>query len=90
MLKCTDSWPRVEFSYTELSSYLFAFGVAHLVPMRHLLLARRVVSQREPADHLLLALQRLLVIHGRHQGHVGQLEERHLDGHNSGQWRAIR
>ncbi len=36
------------------------------------------LTQREPADHL-LTLHAALVVDGRHERHVRQLEERHLE-----------
>lgn len=56
---------------------LLAAHLAHVVPVRRLLLAGRLGSQREPADGLLL-LHAPLVVHRDEQRHVGQLEQRDL------------
>lgn len=52
--------------------------VPHLLPVALLLLPAAAVAQRDPADHL-LALHAAPVVDGDQQGHVGELEQGHLE-----------
>lgn len=60
------------------STHLLSFRLLHLSPVRELVLARAVQTQRDPADHL-LALDAAFVVDGEDERDIRQLEECHLE-----------
>lgn len=59
-------------------AYLLAFAFPHLLPVLLLLFPTAVLTQRDPANHL-LTLHSASTVNGNHQGDLRELEEGHLE-----------